>query len=79
LSDTDIAADDEIERFSESLRTLDDHQLTGDLSKLYHYLKSVEHEESSGNTDPDLDMIKRKIGSLEEEMGRRKKDGVWIW
>jgi len=77
LSDT--FADDEIEGFSESLRSLEDHQLTGELSKLYHYLKSLDHAEGSSTEDTDLDLVKRKIGALEEEMGRRKKEGAWIW
>ena len=70
-------ADDEIEKFSEGLRALDDHQLTGELSKLYHYLKSVDQETSTRKKT--LRMTKRKIGSLEEEMGRRKKEGAWSW
>ena len=73
------AADDEIEGFSESLRALEDHQLTGELSKLYHYLKSVDHAVFDEKKDFELTMTKRKIGSLEEEIGRRKKDGAWIW
>jgi hypothetical protein len=72
-------ADDEIERFSEGLRALEDHQLTGELSKLYHYLKSVDHETFDEKKDFELTMTKRKIGSLEEEIGRRKKDGAWSW
>jgi hypothetical protein len=81
LAGSYTAADDEIERFSESLRTLDDHQLTGDLSRMYHYLKSAEHgvEPIVQDSDTNLDLVKRKIGALEEEMGRRKKEGVWIW
>ncbi|MFI5420608.1 MAG: hypothetical protein ACHQ1H_06540 [Nitrososphaerales archaeon] len=77
----DAAADDEIERFAESLRALEDHQLTGELSKLYHYLKSVDHEKETFDEKKDfeLTMTKRKIGSLEEEIGRRKKDGAWSW
>ena len=78
---SESAADDQIERFSESLRSLEDPQLTGQLSKLYHDLKSLDHgkENFDEKKDFELAMIKRKIGSLEEEIGRRKKDGVWIW
>ena len=75
MAGLDFNADDAIEKFSESLRTMDDHKLTSEMSKLYHYLKSVE-----GRDEPEDDeMVKRKIGSLEEEIGRRKKEGVWIW
>ncbi len=78
---SEATADDEIERFSEGLRTLQDPQLTGELSKLYHYLKSLDPEKGNfdGKKDYELALLKRKIGSLEEEIGRRKKEGVWIW
>ncbi len=77
MSDEDAEADDEIEKFAESLRTLDDHQLTSELSKLYHYLKSLGPNEDQKVLN--LEIVKRKIGALEEEIGRRKKDGAWIW
>ncbi len=72
---SEATADDEIERFSEGLRTLQDPQLTGELSKLYHYLKSLDLEKGNfdGKKDYELALLKRKIGSLEEEIGRRKR------
>jgi len=78
--------DDEIEKFAESLRNFEDHKLTGELSKLYHDLKSLDHgspsleeDEQEDQADNGLAIIKRKIGALEEEIGRRKKEGVWSW
>ena len=79
--------DDEIEKFAESLRIFEDHRLTGELSKLYHDLKSLDHgspslEKDGQDEDQDengLAITKRKIGALEEEIGRRKKEGVWTW
>jgi hypothetical protein len=81
------ADDDSIEVFAESLRNREDHQLTTELSKSYSRLKILNEEEGidpEGSEDRDrvldeLVTIKRKIGALEEEIGRRKKNNVWSW
>jgi hypothetical protein len=80
--------DAEIERFSEGLRTYTNHNLTQELSKLYHRMRILNKEEKitpKRNVDRkesirnDLFSIKRKIGAVEEEIGRRKKNNSWNW
>ncbi len=77
MTEENAETDDEIEKFAEGLRVLEDHQLSGEWSKLYHYLKSLDPNEDQKSLK--LEIVKRKIGSLEQEIGRRKKDNVWIW
>jgi hypothetical protein len=79
--------DDSIEMYAESLRNREDHQLTTELSKSYSRLKILNEEERidpEGSEDrervlDELATIKRKIGALEEEIGRRKKNDAWSW
>jgi hypothetical protein len=88
MSEREVESDDSIERFAESLRNFDGHKLTSELSKFYHDLKSLDHRVEPGvekngqfdnHEDDTLAIIKRKIGALEEEIGRRKKEGAWTW
>jgi len=79
--------DEEVERFSESLRNHESHFLTQELSKFYKRLKILNEEErinpeGSDERERILDdqtLVKRKIGAIEEEMGRRKKNNSWVW
>src|SRR5215470_12040742 len=87
--DIDEAYDDEeIEKFSESLRSFENHNLTQEFSKLYHRLRILGEEERitpvSDNERKESLMsesysVKRKIGAVEEEIGRRKKENAWNW
>ena len=79
--------DYEIENYSEKVRTFEDRRLSTELSKLYRDLKAM-HEDDNVTSEEDqrkekisleLEITKRKIGVLEEEIGRRKKDGSWTW
>jgi hypothetical protein len=83
-----IHGDDyEIENYSEGVRTFEDRRLTTELSKLYRDLKAM-HEDDTVTPEEDqrkekisleLKITKRRIVVLEEEIGRRKKDGSWTW
>jgi hypothetical protein len=79
--------DYEIENYSEGVRTFEDRRLTTELSKLYRDLKAM-HEDDTVTPEEDqrkekisleLKITKRRIVVLEEEIGRRKKDGSWTW
>jgi hypothetical protein len=80
-------ADDEIERFAESLRNLESHELTEELSRSYTRLKILNEEERinpEGSEEVERvlyeqSVLRRKIGALEEEIGRRKKNNSWPW
>ena len=79
--------DYEIENYSEGVRTFEDRRLTTELSKLYRDLKAMneddkvtpEEDQRKEKISLELEITKRKIGVLEEEIGRRKKDGSWTW
>jgi hypothetical protein len=85
FSDDEI--DEEIERYSEGLRNQENHYLTGELSRYYHKLKLLNEEERITPEDSEdrerildeLPVVKQKVGALEEEIGRRKKNGSWTW
>jgi len=84
-----IQTDDdyEIENYSEKVRTYEDPRLTTELSKLYRDLKAIneddkltpEADERKEKISIKLENTKRRIGVLEQEIGRRKKDGSWGW
>jgi len=84
-----IQTDDdyEIENYSEKVRTFEDPRLTTELSKLYRDLKAMneddkltpEADERKEKISIKLENTKRRIGVLEQEIGRRKKDGSWGW
>jgi hypothetical protein len=79
--------DDEIEQYSESLRNRESRELTTELSKAYSRLKTrVEEERVNPEGSEDRErvlneqvVLRRKIGALEEEIGRRKKNEAWPW
>jgi hypothetical protein len=79
--------DEELERFSEGLRVRESRDLTSELSQAYSRLKVLGEEEQinqEGSEDQervltDLALLRRKIGALEEEIGRRKKNESWPW
>ena len=79
--------DEEVERFSEGLRIRESRDLTSELSQAYTRLKVLGEEERinpEGSEDQervltDLALLRRKIGALEEEIGRRKKNESWPW
>jgi hypothetical protein len=79
--------DDEIEYYSEKVRAYEGHHITAELSKLYHNLRALneddkitsEEDESKEKVSKELAILKRRIGVLEQEMGRRKKAGSWVW
>jgi hypothetical protein len=79
--------DDEVEDFAETLRNRESRDLAEELSKSYAQLKILGEEEG---IDPeggeerervldDQALLRRKIGALEEEIGRRKKNDAWPW
>jgi len=78
---------DDIEQYSESLRIRESHNLTTELSKTYSRLKIMTEEERiNPEGSEDLERVlneqaflRRKIGALEEEIGRRKKNETWPW
>jgi hypothetical protein len=82
-----IQSDDDFEDYSEKVRTYEDRRLTTELSKLYHDLKAMneddkitpEDDERKEKITNELEGTKRRIGVLEQEIGRRKKDGSWAW
>ena len=79
--------DDEVERFSENLRNRESRELATELSKSYSHLKTLKDEERvspEGSEErekilDELALLQRKIGALEEEIGRRKKNDAWPW
>ncbi len=78
--------DDEIEQFSEGLKIQESRELAAELSQAYTRLKILEEEqldaEASDASERDVDelaLLRRKIGALEEEIGRRKKNESWPW
>jgi hypothetical protein len=74
--------DDLVEEYAEGLRSREDHELVGELSRSYSRLKMLGTEEGSEdreNVIGDIAMLRRKIGALEEEIGRRKKNDAWAW
>lgn len=38
-----------------------------------------EADERKEKISKEIEITKRRIGVLEQEIGRRKKDGSWIW
>ena len=79
--------DEELEIFAEGLRTHESRDLATELSKAYTQLKALNEEErisreGSEEREHVLDeqaLLRRKIGALEEEIGRRKKNDAWPW
>jgi len=79
--------DNEIEYYSEKVRGYEGHRLTAELSKLYHDLKAMNEDdkitsyvdERKEKVSNEIEMLKRRIGVLEQEIGRRKKDSSWVW
>jgi hypothetical protein len=79
--------DEEIERYSEGLRNRESRDLASELGQAYSRLKVLGEEERvnpEGSEDrervlEELALLKRKIGALEEEIGRRKKNDSWPW
>jgi hypothetical protein len=72
-----LSIDEEVEGYSEELRSRESRELTSELSKFYHRLKNL--EETKNPDDNELTLLRRKIGALEEEIGRRKKIDAWPW
>jgi hypothetical protein len=79
--------DDENEYYSEKVRVCEGHHLTTELSKLYQNLRALneddkitsEADERKEKVSKELAILKRRIGVLEQEIGRRKKDSSWVW
>jgi hypothetical protein len=79
--------DDVIEDYLEKVRMYEDRRITTELSKLYRDLKAMnEDDKVTPETDVrkekisnEIRIAKRRIGVLEQEIGRRKKDDSWIW
>jgi hypothetical protein len=79
--------DDEVEMFAESLRSRESRELTSEQSRFYARLKALDEEERSTPEDSedrervlhDEALVRRKIGAVEEEIGRRKKEETWPW
>jgi hypothetical protein len=79
--------DEEIEVFAEGLRDRESRSLSTELSSAYTRLKVLDEEERinpEGSPDRErtireLALQRRKIGALEEEIGRRKKNEAWPW
>ncbi|HYB03035.1 MAG TPA: hypothetical protein VED17_01145 [Nitrososphaerales archaeon] len=79
--------DEEIERYSESLRNRESRDLATELGQAYSRLKLLGEEERvnpEGSEDrervlEEQVLLRRKIGALEEEIGRRKKNEAWPW
>ena len=82
-----MSYDEEIERYAEGLRIRESRELSGEVSKSYSRLKTLNEEEKidpEGSEEKErvLDeqaLLRRKIGALEEEIGRRKKNDAWPW
>jgi len=82
-----MGSDEEIEIYAESLRNRENRELSGELAKSYSRLRVLSEEERidpEGSEDREkvLDeqvILRRKIGALEEEIGRRKKNDAWAW
>lgn len=78
---------EKLEIFAEGLRTRESRDLATELSKFYTRLKTLNEEErissegsaQRGRVLDEQDLVRRKIGALEEEIGRRKKNDSWPW
>lgn len=82
-----MPSDDEIERYAEDLRIRESRCLTEELDKSYLRLRTLSEEERINSKEikdrdrdfEELALVRRKIGALEEEIGRRKKNSAWPW
>ena len=79
--------DEELEIYAENLRSRESRELASELSKSYSKLKTLDEEERiNPEVSEDRERVlmeqatlRRKIGALEEEIGRRKKNDAWPW
>ncbi len=79
--------DEELEIYAESLRSRESRDLASEQSRYYSRLKTLGEEEQinpEGSEDmervlEEQALLRRKIGALEEEIGRRKKNDAWPW